>query len=263
MAKPPKKQAKSTRVVKKTKAPKRKKKFKPAKPAQIPPAPIAPIATTSTIYDQTPIPKEVDNLDELSPDGLSWRQIAFVEHYLGRARLNATKAAELAGYSATSRASLACQGSRLLCNAKVQSRVRARVRGLGLDPREVLARIGLLSGSSMGDMLTARDTKDGEVEIGLDLNVAAQNGALELIAEYTEEDGGEGIIRRKVKVHNPKPYLDLLAKHYGLVADADGTPAGAVNRASEDKMTDAELLAYHQEHGLPIPDSLQKKLTKA
>lgn len=119
------------------------------------------------------VPPEIDNADDLLPDeGLTWRQKMFVEAYLGQARLNATEAARIAGYAETTRESLAVQGYRLLMNANVQSRVRARLNQIAPTKETLLERIGFwpppltrqhlqpLDGFALADPADGRQLRD-------------------------------------------------------------------------------------------------------
>lgn len=185
----------------------------------------------------------------MGDDGLTNRQRAFVEAYLGPARLNATAAAEAAGYSKLSKKALQVQGSRLLSNAIVQSRVRARLAGFGLDRETILQRIGLLGGASMADMLDA----DRRGNYGLSLKKAAEAGALGNIRSYVEQVG-EGGITRRIELHDPYRYLELLAKHLGLVGGEPG--AGGDGAGDVGKMTVEQVIALHKELGVVVPTNL-------
>ncbi len=202
---------------------------------------------------QRKIAQDLGKLDDLGDDGLTPRQKLFIEAYLGPARLNASKAAKLAGYSAKSPSSLRLQASRLLANACVQSRVRARLAGMGVDRTLILERIGLLAGSTMADMLEP----DRKGEYRLSLRRAAEAGALGLIRKYTEEPGAKGMTR-KVEIHDPGKYLELLAKHTGIIGDE-----GAMDRerAADDpgNWPIERIRDYYAQRGWPMPDALQPR----
>lgn len=203
------------------------------------------------------IEKELAAADALRPDGLTNRQAAFVEAYLGPAHLNATAAARIAGYSGDD-STLAVSGHRLLMNAKVQSRVRARLASMGVDRQLILERIGELAGASMADLLEI--DSDGR-SVRLDLIKAARSGALGTIREYTEELAGSQdapILTRKVKIHDPAKYIELLAKHVGIVGD-ESAAAGAANLDDPSHWSQERLRAYYEEKGWPLPDALKPR----
>ena len=64
-------------------------------------------------------------MTNISQQGLTGKQAAFVEHYLGDAHLNASRAARLAGYSGNDNA-MATMGWELLRNPKVQASIEAQ-----------------------------------------------------------------------------------------------------------------------------------------
>lgn len=202
-----------------------------------------------------PAPEGINHADDLLPDdGLTWRQKMFVEAYLGPARLNATEAARMAGYSATSRQSLKVQGYRLLTNAAVQSRVRARLNQIAPTRETLLERIGVLAGSDMSDLFAVREV-NGNVEVVLDLVRAAERGALGLLRECKQIPTDNGVIH-VVKTHDPAKYLEMLAKHVGLLAGgANDIPTDAAPR----KLSDDELIEYYREQGWELPDALDPK----
>jgi hypothetical protein len=191
------------------------------------------------------------HLDDLGDDGLTNRQRLFIEAYLGPARLNASRAAKLAGYSVKSKVSLQVQGSRLLCNAMVQSRVRARLAGMGVDRELILERIGQLAGSSMADMLQP----DEGGRIVLSLEKAAELGALGLIKKYREESGSEGVTIRTVEIHDPGKYLELLARHTGIIGDEGQEDPKSLNDDPANWPPE-KVREFYQARGWPLPDAL-------
>lgn len=68
--------------------------------------------------------------------GLNHKQQLFVEAYLGAANANATEAARIAGYKQPH-----SQGSRLLENVEIRSRVSERVSEVGMTATEVLTEL--------------------------------------------------------------------------------------------------------------------------
>lgn len=82
-------------------------------------------------------PPSEESLPEL--DALTPQHRAFVVAYVGQARFNASAAAQIAGYSATSRGSLRSTASTVLRRPDVQAALRALLEGLALTAEATLA----------------------------------------------------------------------------------------------------------------------------
>lgn len=183
------------------------------------------------------------------------RHEAFVNAYLGKANLNATAAAKMAGYSDKSDESLAVQGARLLINAKVRSKIRAHFEADGIERQDVLNRIKMLAGSDLADLMEPHQHGD-EVTLALDMNAAMERGAIGIIREYYEGTDPLGKPFQRVKLHDPARYLEILAKHLGIVGDGAATVNINNQTAVARRWTDEELIAYYREQGWDLPDEL-------
>lgn len=66
------------------------------------------------------------------------------------------------------------------------------------------------------------------------------------VSEYTEDNLGNGRIRRRIKLHPKQPSIDGLAKILGLVRDRvelTGKDGGAIETKDVDRLTDEQLEA--------------------
>lgn len=200
---------------------------------------------------------ELDHLDDLADDGLTLRQRAFVDAYLGVAAFSPATAAEIAGYSSASRNALRVAGHRLLMNVNVQRAIRARLMCFSLTRDAVLERIASLASASLADMFEVSAGLDGEPEFRVDLAAAARVGALGLIRDYTETEDHEGNITRHVKLHDPFRYLMILARHVGLIGSSRAKAANLANEPAQPRVfSDRELIEYYQEQGWELPDGV-------
>lgn len=148
------------------------------------------------------------------------RQKLFIAEYL--VDLNATQAAIRAGYSPRS---ADVTGARLLGNAKVRA---ALDKALGSQQERtqvtadrVVEELGKLAFSNMLDYMTTGD--DGLAYIDLSSLTREQAAAIQEVTvdEYTEGDGEDGRLVKKVKVKlaDKKGPLELLGKRFGLWVD--------------------------------------------
>jgi len=152
-------------------------------------------------------------------DGLTTKQRLFVEAYIGPAGGNATRAAEMAGYSAENRLALAVTGSENLRKPNVQQALGLALSRKKMSPEWAKERLVYVASGSMTDFLRVDENGDTH----LDFKRAAEAAAIGHIKEYYEDgiDGGDGpkIIKRKIKLHDPVPALMTLLKIFGLIID--------------------------------------------
>lgn len=153
---------------------------------------------------------------------LSAKRARFVKEYL--TDLNATRAAEAAGYKATTAKS---QGSRLLTyddvSAAIQVGQSKRLSGLEITADRVLKEIARLAFSDVRKLFDA----DGNLKAipDLDDDAAAALSTVEVLREKTtrRQEGEESIESNehvvKVKSWDKPKSLELLAKHLRLLTD--------------------------------------------
>lgn len=158
----------------------------------------------------TPEPPSADTRHP-TPDTLSDRQRAFLAAYLGPARFNATRAAELAGYAEPGQA-----GWRLLKNVEIQAAVQARLDQAAMGADEVLARLAEHARGSIADFVTL----DGAGEPVLDLRRAKELGLLHLVKSLKPTRHGIAL-----ELYDAQAALVTLGRHHGLwkeVVDVSG-----------------------------------------
>lgn len=147
----------------------------------------------------------------------------FIEKYLGDARLNAAKAARLAGYS---RATAKEQGYRLLSQPDVRRAIDDRLRPAALSADEAMF---LLSEHARGtvepflydehddDELSPRGT------LRLDTEAAKENAHLLKEVSQVTTDLGDGLQKTtvKIKLHDPQTALVQLLRARGVFKGSD------------------------------------------
>lgn len=84
----------------------------------------------------------------MAREGITPKQMVFVDAYAGEAFFNATKAAEMAGYAHPN-----TQGPRLLVNVGVRAELRSRIEDAAMSANEVLARLTAIARGEVTDVL--------------------------------------------------------------------------------------------------------------
>jgi hypothetical protein len=147
---------------------------------------------------------------------LSFRQQQFVDHYLGDAGGNATKAAAMAGYA---HPHVAC--SRLLANVSIRQAIDFALQLSAMSRTEVLARLSMLAKSDASDFLRYDADKGPDQMPRLDLTRARRRGKLVHIKKLkASRSGGDDPLEIvEVELRDPMPPLALLAKYHGLLTE--------------------------------------------
>jgi hypothetical protein len=181
------------------------------------------------------LPFEIPLMAEEKPawneEGLTILQARFVEIFVGKGGGDATAAAEEAGYYAENRQALRNQAHRLMnlphVSRAIQRRVAAQIcsrKGQAIE--EILQTLSL---SDMRNFITVGE--DGIPQ--MDFAKARDNAAIGQIREFRAEGITDGTGLRPfkvtVKLHDPRPALEILARIYGLLIDrkditSDGKP---------------------------------------
>jgi phage terminase small subunit len=154
---------------------------------------------------------------------LTPKQAMFVREYL--IDLNATKAAERAGYS---KRTANAQGSRLLANVSVAAAISAksqkRAEKLEITADRVLNELALLGFSNMMDFLNV--SEGGAVTVDLSKLTRDQAAAIQevTVEEYVERTGPEAedvekVKRTKFKLSDKRGSLELLGRYLKLFTD--------------------------------------------
>jgi phage terminase small subunit len=183
---------------------------------------------------------------------LSPKQKMFVSEYL--IDLNATKAAERAGYS---KKTAKQQGARLLTNVDVSSAIAAkqatRLQKADITAERVLNELALLGFANMMDYITVGG--NGEARVDLSKLTREQAAAISEITveEYTErtlegdnESGFEKVKRTKFKLTDKRGALVDLGRHLKLFTDrVEHSGKLSVRDMSDEEL--AELAASYDE----------------
>lgn len=162
-------------------------------------------------------------------DDLNDKQEAFVEAYLQT--WNATRAAKMAGYSEKTARQ---QGSRLLSDANIASRVRERMAAVAMQTDEVLARLASHARGDIGELVDP-------ATMTLDLKKAVNEGSTNLIKKIKQttiigEDKQTEIF--EFEMYDAQAALVQIGKQLGLFAtrmEHTGKDGGAIR--TENKVT--------------------------
>lgn len=145
-----------------------------------------------------------DNTKKLTP-----KQELFVNEYLKC--FNATKAAKAAGYSEKTAKQ---QGSRLLTNVDVDSRVREFLKKGAMEAEEALYHISEIARGNMDDLVDDAGKPD--------IEKARENGKTLLIKKIkttTTSTGATTYKETEIEGHDRLRALELIGKHHKLFTD--------------------------------------------
>jgi phage terminase small subunit len=129
---------------------------------------------------------------------LTTKQEAFVAAYIGPAKFNATKAAEMAGYPPRSAYQ---RGYELVKNSDVRARIDEHLEALTLNAKEVLAELTDIASADWREFveILMRDDDGEPLRVRFDLRSKVQ--ALELIGKHyklftdkVQHDGSEDFL---------------------------------------------------------------------
>lgn len=161
-------------------------------------------------------------------DKLNAKQKLFVEEYLKD--LNATKAAERAGYGLSYHSS-GTRGHLLLEDPKVKKAIaeamKARAKRTQIDADFVVKRLAWLADSNIKNAISWSDR-------GVNLLPSSK---LKRVKSYQIEsveftEGRDGL-KKKVKMRSPTPALEMLARHLGMFGENQDNPMEDPNEDGE------------------------------
>jgi phage terminase small subunit len=141
----------------------------------------------------------------------------FIKYYLGRAKGNATLAAQLAGYGSNANSSHVL-GSRLLRKVTIREAIDAKLDKATMPDEEILARLAERAASSAEDFLTFSKDAAPDTLPRLDLRRARRKGKLGNIKKIKSTRSGDDDPHEvtEVEIHDALPALALLARIRGL-----------------------------------------------
>jgi phage terminase small subunit len=135
-------------------------------------------------------------------EGLTNKQQSFINHYFAT-HFNATKAAELAGYTHPN-----VQGPRLLVNVSIAEEISRRMEELAMPANEVLARLGEHARGNIGAFI--RTNEDGKPD-GFSLSAERP---LHMVKKVTVTDKGWSF-----EMYDAQAALVHIGKHHGLFSN--------------------------------------------
>jgi phage terminase small subunit len=178
---------------------------------------------------------------------LSPKQERFVREYLKD--LNATKAAERAGYSKrTARA----QGSLMLTNVDIATAIQQgkakRAKRVEIEADDVLRELGCIAFGNVTDLVEVSDTGDVRVRPLHTLRPRVQRSVESITQTRSERlspDGGDPLetVQTKVKMHSKIAALRMLMDHLGMDAPKKTEQGNPGDFGRFEKMSQAELEA--------------------
>jgi phage terminase small subunit len=165
-----------------------------------------------------PVKPETDD-DPWGDDGLTVRQRAFVEAYMGPASGNGKRAAEMAGYRSENIEALRVTASRLLTYANVQRAIERKIGEKFGSADDVRRSVAAIATGNAADYLEPDERGQWVISI----KKLAEAGMLGLLHEIREEGFEHGgtvtIIKRKLKLYDKLKALELLARMNGQLID--------------------------------------------
>ena len=140
--------------------------------------------------------------------GLTSKQRAFVEYYLGECYFNGAEAARKAGYAAKSANVQAAQN---LASPSIQQAIANRLADMQVSADEVLSRLADQARGTMDDFVTFYD--GGRIP-AIDFNKARERGKLHLLKKFSITKAGITF-----ELYDAQAALTLIGKHLALFAD--------------------------------------------
>lgn len=144
--------------------------------------------------------------------GLTGKQRAFVNAYLGEARFNATEAAAMAGYGG-SRNTLQSIGAENLAKPIIREEIERQFALQEVSAQEVLTLLADQMRATMDDFVSIPDGARGRFAF-LDLEKAKQRGKLHLIKRMLWTQHGP-----RIELHDSQRAAELLGRALRLFVD--------------------------------------------
>lgn len=139
--------------------------------------------------------------------GLTGKQLAFVNAYLGNAKFNATEAARIAGYKGND-VTIRNVAKENLTKPYIKKAIADYWNTNAMPAEEVLSRLAEMARSDYGDFV---ELSNGRLLVK---DTAQLKGKTHLIKKIKEtKDGIE------VELHDPKAALDSIGKYHALFTD--------------------------------------------
>jgi phage terminase small subunit len=160
------------------------------------------------MIDESKLPPPADEEDRARPFSWTPARRMFVAHYLGEARFNATKAATLAGYSASAASRI---GHELLkapqVKAEIEVELNARAAAAGLTSERIIAEAMRIAFADPGRLFNGEGQLKSPDAIDADTRSA--------IASVDETANG-----KRIRLNDKMGALHFLAKVRGMMVDS-------------------------------------------
>lgn len=141
-------------------------------------------------------------------EGLTHKQRAFVDAYVGKAHGNATEAARLADYSEKTAYSIGCENLR---KPEVREAIKERLRELTIGPEDILYRLTLQATANILDVLTPEGTlPESLAHLTRDQAASIKKFRVRKTKDTTDVS---------IELHDSQTALLALAKRWGLLPE--------------------------------------------
>jgi phage terminase small subunit len=161
----------------------------------------------------------------MNDNGLTNKREMFIEHYLSNGH-NGKRAAEAAGYAKGHAAET--EASRLLRNAEIQERVRARVAEAGVQANEVLGTLASHMRADIGEIMPDNPVVRQAKAVGLSHLIRKV-----VVKEYFDKSKQATVTETTVELHNSQTAAKQLCAVMGLEVAAAKNPYDAARAAYE------------------------------
>jgi phage terminase small subunit len=161
----------------------------------------------------------------MNDSGLTSKREMFIEHYISNGH-NGKRAAEAAGYAKGHGAET--EASRLLRNAEIQERVRARVAEAGVQTNEVIGTLVSHLRADLGDILPDNPIVKQAKAVGLSHLIRKV-----VVKEYFDKSKQAVVTETSVELHNAQTAAKQLCAVMGLEVAAAKNPYDAARAAYE------------------------------
>ncbi len=149
----------------------------------------------------------------------------FCQEYIGRANLNATEAARLAGYSQKTAKQM---GTENLSKPAIRDRIsflqRATMRKLEVTPERIMAEVAKIAFASLGDFIKVQADGTGYIDlkdVTPEMFAALESYEITELPPFKTVENGEEVVREvlkiKVKLNSKLDALEKLMRRHNLV----------------------------------------------
>jgi phage terminase small subunit len=172
-------------------------------------------ADKSTTSSENDLKKDDSSATGAHP--LKDRKEIFCQAYIGKANLNATEAALMAGYSQKSARNI---GSENMAKPDIRARIaflqRATMKKLEVTPERIMAEVAKVAFASLGDFIKVQSDGTGYIDlkdVTPEMFAALESYEVTELPPFKTVENGEEVVREVLKIKvKLSPKLDALEK---------------------------------------------------